>query len=243
MTKNLYRTGLAALLLAATPGLAAVTPYSGVDDGEIVGGGSANASAAQAGFLPAAAGYGNVLTNYLDTVPLGFNASFAIRGAIVTLAAANLGDGYSGITNNQFNPPGTGLNGYSTIESNTDNARWLGFPGGSATFTLAQASNSFGFYMTGLELGLGNILTVSFDGASGQTLNLPIATNGGVAYFGFTSDDAFSTVTISRPGPDNWGIDGISFNGSVPEPSSWALLILGFGLTGAMMRRRVALAA
>ncbi|OYU14627.1 MAG: hypothetical protein CFE37_09835 [Alphaproteobacteria bacterium PA4] len=31
--------------------------------------------------------------------------------------------------------------------------------------------------------------------------------------------------------------------GSVPEPASWALLIMGFGLTGAAMRRRVALAA
>lgn len=29
-----------------------------------------------------------------------------------------------------------------------------------------------------------------------------------------------------------------SFAGAVPEPSAWALLILGFGLTGAAMRRR-----
>jgi hypothetical protein len=31
--------------------------------------------------------------------------------------------------------------------------------------------------------------------------------------------------------------------GSVPEPASWAMLITGFGLTGAMLRRRRALAA
>lgn len=232
------RTTAALTLLLASPSLAAVTQYSGVDDGEIVGGGSTNSSAAQVLFLPAAAGFGPLLTNYLDTVPLGFNASFNIQGAVVTLAAADLGSGYSGITDNQFNPPGTGLNGYSTIESNTDNARWLGFPGGSAIFSLAMASNSFGFYMTGLESGLGNILTVSFNGASGQTFNLPIAVNGGVAYFGFTSDDAFTSVTINRPGLDNWGIDGISFNGAVPEPSSWAMLVMGFGLTGTMLRRR-----
>ncbi len=235
---KLVSTASLALLLAA-PSFAAVTQYSGVDDGEIVGGGSANASAAQVNFLPAAAGFGPLLTNYLDTIPLGFNTSFHIPGALVTLAAANLGDGYSGITDNQFNPPGTGLNGYSTIESNTDNARWLGFPGGAATFTLAAASNSFGFYMTGLESGLGNVLTVSFNGASGQTLNLPINGNGGVSYFGFTSDSGFTSVTINRPGLDNWGIDGISFNGTVPELTSWAMLIIGFGLTGAAMRRRM----
>ena len=27
-------------------------------------------------------------------------------------------------------------------------------------------------------------------------------------------------------------------NGGVPEPASWALMIAGFGLTGAMLRRR-----
>jgi hypothetical protein len=238
MMRVLFGTALAVLLLA--PAQAAVTSFSGVDDGEIVGGGSANASAAQIDFFAAALGHGPVLTNYLDAVPLGFSTSFHIPGALVKLAAVDLGSGKSGITDNQLNPPGTGLNGYSTIESNTDNARWLGFPGGSATFSLNQASNSFGFYMTGLQLALGNTLTISFDGAAAQTLNVPIATNGGVAYFGFTSDDAFSQVTISRPGSDLWGIDGISFNGAVPEPASWAMLIIGFGLTGAVMRRRAA---
>lgn len=29
----------------------------------------------------------------------------------------------------------------------------------------------------------------------------------------------------------------------VPEPSSWAMLIIGFGLTGAVMRRRAVQAA
>ena len=35
---------------------------------------------------------------------------------------------------------------------------------------------------------------------------------------------------------------GYAVFGSVPEPASWALLIAGFGLTGAAMRRRVTLA-
>ncbi len=34
-----------------------------------------------------------------------------------------------------------------------------------------------------------------------------------------------------------------SVSGAVPEPASWALMITGFGLVGAGMRRRVALAA
>ena len=42
----------------------------------------------------------------------------------------------------------------------------------------------------------------------------------------------------------SWGGDGnadsltINIAGSVPEPSTWALMLLGFGLAGVAMRRR-----
>lgn len=42
---------------------------------------------------------------------------------------------------------------------------------------------------------------------------------------------AFDDITIGAPG----GGPGV---GGVPEPASWAMLIAGFGLTGAAMRRR-----
>ena len=38
-------------------------------------------------------------------------------------------------------------------------------------------------------------------------------------------------------------VNEVSFGGVVPEPASWAMLITGFGLTGAMMRRRRLVAA
>lgn len=243
MKTKLFGAAVAALL--SSHAFAAVTSYSGLDDGEVVGGGSANASVAQAGLLAAAVGYGPVLTNYFDLVGLGFNAGFAMPGANVALAAVDLGPGRSGVTNVQLNPPGTGLYGYSTIESNTDNARWLGFPGGTATFSLNRPSNSFGFFFTGVESGLNPLLSISFNGAGGQVLNAPITVNGGVGYFGFTSDDPFDQVSISRSGGDNWGIDGVTFNGvaGVPEPSSWLMFILGFGLTGHGLRRRAGVVA
>jgi hypothetical protein len=41
---------------------------------------------------------------------------------------------------------------------------------------------------------------------------------------------------------DNLAISRIP-TGGAPEPASWALMILGFGLAGSVMRRRTAIAA
>lgn len=49
-------------------------------------------------------------------------------------------------------------------------------------------------------------------------------------------------------GSENWhgftvGVDSVAPANGVPEPASWAMLIAGFGLTGAAMRRRRTVAA
>ena len=61
--------------------------------------------------------------------------------------------------------------------------------------------------------------------------------------FGLSTTTGF----ILQWGPDsfNGGIDDLTFTvdaggSAVPEPSSWALMIAGFGVTGAAMRRRKA---
>lgn len=62
----------------------------------------------------------------------------------------------------------------------------------------------------------------------------------------FTFNLGYSTSGyVLRWGPDGWdgGLDNIAFDVRatgvvVPEPSTWALLILGFGLVGSTMRRR-----
>lgn len=67
--------------------------------------------------------------------------------------------------------------------------------------------------------------------------------------FAFVSGPTAQTLTLRLiltglgPNSDNIGIDNIVIGqvvpgAAVPEPSSWALMILGFGAAGALLRRR-----
>jgi hypothetical protein len=110
---------------------------------------------------------------------------------------------------------------------------------GLGTFTL----NSFqiaSFYNGALdETGFGTSFTVRFNGdiTTDQT-------------FTIDSLPGFQTFTFNRSGIHAFEIrnaymqlDNVVLNaatGGVPEPASWVMLIAGFGLTGAAMRRRAA---
>ena len=55
----------------------------------------------------------------------------------------------------------------------------------------------------------------------------------------YFADGAQFTYVFGDPGQVNWQLD-ITRLADVPEPAAWALMIAGFGLTGAAMRRRAA---
>jgi PEP-CTERM motif len=89
-------------------------------------------------------------------------------------------------------------------------------------------------------------LTISAGGQSFTTAG--VFTNGFVSSsFTFTGSNTGSdTITISaRTNPDDWYVDDVSVNGpaavgpGVPEPSTWAMMLLGFaGLGFAFHRSR-----
>lgn len=120
------------------------------------------------------------------------------------------------------------------------------FSNGYVDFSFGAGVNFFGF-----DLGSAddyNTLTVFFAGGGSQSfagnqLNPPFSasgnqvvpeTNGRVTVFG---NDQLIIGARFASGQPSFEFDNIGIN-AVPEPSTWALLILGFGAVGHTMRRR-----
>ena len=69
----------------------------------------------------------------------------------------------------------------------------------------------------------------------------------GLSFFGFTSNTAFNSITISAlasgSSASNRFFDNIATAAPVPEPGEWAMMVGGLGLVGGVARRRKARAA
>lgn len=98
------------------------------------------------------------------------------------------------------------------------------------TFTFDAPITAFGAFFSNALGASGLTFTVGGDVFAG-----PAANSG---FFGFTSTAAFTTIAVSGANEVH-NFDDVRFGGAaVPEPSTWALLIGGFGLAGSALRRR-----
>lgn len=98
------------------------------------------------------------------------------------------------------------------------------------------SSASANFSITGLSTLLNGSVTHNTPGTTGSDLKW-------VTYIGsFVGDGSLATLAFNNTaGAPSGGLllDSISVN-SVPEPATWGMLILGFGMAGGMLRRRKA---
>lgn len=109
--------------------------------------------------------------------------------------------------------------------------------GGVPTFTFTRPLRAFGAYFVDFESQ--NQLVVSLMGGGTSVYNLPVGGNGGVAFFGVDFGSVSITgISFTMDPEDAFLIDDVRLADTVPEPGSWALLLAGFGATGACLRRR-----
>ena len=215
-----------------------ITEYIGVDDGAPVTGPFPASSNSQAMFESAASGIGTLNTITFESLPVGFQTSFvAAPGVTVSVNAPNLGSGLSGINN--FTLGNT--NGFNITPNGQ---QWFGFPQGSATFSFAAGTQSFGVWLTGTQAAMLSALNVTFNDGQAESLQLPINTDGGAAFFGFTDPGSnISSVTITGVGADAWGVDDVTYDlpaqFTLPEPSSMVLLVTGVAAFAGTLRRKL----
>lgn len=110
----------------------------------------------------------------------------------------------------------------------------------TVVMNLGGSFNALGFDFGGL---LGNPITLSFTLSNGETFtinsNNSIAGTNMLDFFGVTSAVGFSSVVFELPDANNFNaLDNLTLAGlaAVPEPMTWAMLVLGFGAMGAAMR-------
>lgn len=140
-----------------------------------------------------------------------------------------------------------------TDPANTN--KFVAFGGGDA---------GSGTLSTSFRTTLGRLYTVAFDyaalGGGSEELNIllngiqifavvptaqnqPISfTNYSFTFAGFSGFGPNTTLSFNSTGTAGVDaiLDNLSVSGSVPEPATWALMILGFGAVGGAMRRRSA---
>jgi hypothetical protein len=227
---------LIASILCTSTSRAAIVTFVGQDDGAPITGPFTNSDVAQSSFEAGAMGFGTLNTLTYESLAVGFYSPIIAPGVTITLSAPDFGAGFSGINDTTMG----NLYGFNTTPSGD---QWLGFPGGSATFTFSSPTNSFGTFLTGLQQIFSGTsgLVITFNDGTPETLNPPINVNGGAEYFGLTDTSSFTSLTITNTTNDAWGVDDTTFNGSpsaVPEPTSLTLVATGLGFAGLVLRRQ-----
>jgi hypothetical protein len=148
-------------------------------------------------------------------------------------------DGVAGLDPNISAPPplnnGVGGAYYETVLTN-----------GSATLTSDSGLKQFSFYMGSPDDY--NHVTFTFVGVNGTVIHKDGTQVWGGAPPG-NGDQGFGTTVIYKFGPE--AVKSITFTATgnsfefdrlagiaVPEPTSWALMIMGFGFAGGMVRAK-----
>jgi len=113
--------------------------------------------------------------------------------------------------------------------------------GATSTFTFANGTNAFGgtFDLGIANFGSGVKFILDNTTYAGAIKNYP------TGFFGLISDTTFTSITLgsATTGQEIYKLTNLvvgqsDIPGAVPEPATWALMILGFGAVAGALRQR-----
>ena len=251
MSRFVLLAATAGALLVAGNAQAQTTVYKGYDantSGGLAATSNPLSNAASAQFQAVLSG---TSTESFESFPTGTSAPLTLNftGSAGTLSATLTGSGAVN-TNPRSAPTGSGQfatsgNNYYAVTSN------------NFQITFGSAVAAFGFFATDIESDVQLIFghatgpaetfafSALFPTAGFGTASTP---SGSVNFLGFTNTvNPFTSVTFAQ-GPNSGG-DILAFDqmtigdarqvtGGVPEPTTWAMMVIGFGAIGGSLRRR-----
>lgn len=178
-----------------------------------------------ASFVFLSTGNGTVASGY--SLVEDFNGAAPLTGTNYSLYTGNYGDG--------------------AVPAGSDGSQYLAVKaGGSATYDFASAVSGFSLYVGSVDAG--NQIVFNYADGSSDSLfgsDLVVDANGnqsssqtnGLFTFAGTGGKLISGVTFASS-VNSFEVDNIATAGAVPEPTTWAMLVVGFGLVGGSVRRR-----
>ena len=111
----------------------------------------------------------------------------------------------------------------------------VGFQGSTATFSFSALTHAIGFDYTGVN-ERGTTFNLTIDGTT-YALTPNVDANS-FAFWGYTSDAGFTSFTLSTSLDSGYSLDQVTYTVAIPEPQSYAMMLLGLGCIALLARRR-----
>jgi hypothetical protein len=177
------------------------------------------------------------LTYYTDGTHPG---NVALPGWTVEAGSVDFTSTSSGWGPADMGPYSLDINGWS---AGTISQQFATVIGQTYTVSYAYSRNEAGspndpVQATVAAGDMSQLVSVSYEDPSFGSVNNMLWKQGG---FSFVADSTESTIRLAAVTDSNAGVffDTVSVTGpAVPEPAAWALMIVGFGGVGAVLRRR-----
>ena len=207
--------------------------------------------------LSLAAGAASAGTIVTQTTPAGALALFGAVASLTFVAVApgtysSLTQGILTFTSNSgaLHVDGDFNGSYNTFGGQSVHSCYCGDSFGQLYFTFSTAIEGFGFFW-GASDSQWTLTAYNAADAVVESFALPITGPSNAVDFVGIFGAGITHATLSGDAGDYVFVDNVTFGetyvgpggggGAVPEPASWALMILGFGAVGATLRsqRRV----